>query len=176
MRKSSRRYGAWLTTGAVVLTVRCTAAGRGWWCSDCRWDLEGKVGGIPLGLPLSPSGPVGAWPASLSLSALHGALTTFHMTAQKTTSCWLYSPSFVHFEHRDTRQIMLNDRRRLPQQWLLCCQSQVCKCQGATLHSFPVVLSRCSFCSWNKQAGPGLCLWATHRSHFENLKSLSQNF
>lgn len=41
-----------------------------------------------------------AWgpPPSLSL----------HMTAQKTTSRWIYSPSFVHFQHRDTRQIMLN--------------------------------------------------------------------
>lgn len=54
-RKSSRGDGAWLATGAVVLSVRHMAT-----------KVEGEV---PPGL-LSPSGPVGApQPASLSLSA-----------------------------------------------------------------------------------------------------------
>lgn len=84
-------------------------------------------------------------PASLSLSGPPpppprpsvGPPPSLHMTAQKTTSRWLYSHSFVHFQHRDTRQIMLNDRRWLPEEWLLCCRCQVCKCWGATLYIHP---------------------------------------
>lgn len=146
-RKSSRGDGAWLATGAVVLTVRHTAAGRRrrrrGGAVVVGWILGGCVGG---GASLSgcccPQTVL--WelqPASLSVavcpttssstssSAQHGAPSVpLHMTAQKTTSRWLYSPSFVHFQHRDTRQIMLNDRRWLPEEWLLCCRCQVCKC------------------------------------------------
>lgn len=140
-RKSSRGDGAWLTTGAVVLTVRRTTAGRGGGAAVVGGIWRGKEGGgggggVPLGLLLSPKSPVGAAPVSLSVAVCPspppppgmGPLPFLHMTAQKTTSRWLYSPSFVHFQHRDTRQIMLNDRRWLPEEWLLCCQCQVCKC------------------------------------------------
>lgn len=65
-RKSSRGDGAWLATGAVVLTVRHTAAGRRrrrrGGAVVVGWILGGCVGrgGVPLGLLLSPNSPVGA--------------------------------------------------------------------------------------------------------------------
>lgn len=127
----------------------------GIWKGKKRWrrgwvEVEVEVG-IPLGLLLSPSSPVGARPPPLAshsvavCSPLHHQHRpawgppppSLHMTAQKTTSRWLYSHSFVHFQHTDTRQIMLNDRRWLPEEWLLCCRCQVCKCPGATLYSHP---------------------------------------
>lgn len=126
--------GAWLAAGAVVLTVRRSAAGWGpggggggalvvgGICRGRRAAAAG--GGIPLGLLLSPRSPVGAPPASLSV-AVCPPPPSLHMTSQKTTPRWLYSPSFVLFQRRDTRQIMLNGRRWLPEEWLLCRQCQV---------------------------------------------------